>query len=90
MIRRTLLIGSILLPLAGLAWLHRPLSVLAVETMSEAEFAAILKAVPPRHGEEQYAEIDWQLDLIAAKHKAALERKPLLIWSMDGHPLGCG
>ncbi len=33
--------------------------------------------------------IPWQLDLLAAQRDAAAQRKPLFIWAMDGHPLGC-
>jgi len=33
--------------------------------------------------------VDWQTDLIAAQHLAIEQQKPLFIWAMDGHPLGC-
>ncbi|MFT5122737.1 MAG: hypothetical protein ACI9QL_004582 [Candidatus Omnitrophota bacterium] len=33
--------------------------------------------------------IPWQTSLLNAQRIAARERKPLFIWAMDGHPLGC-
>ena len=33
--------------------------------------------------------IPWQTSLIDAQNIAASENKPIFIWSMDGHPLGC-
>lgn len=33
--------------------------------------------------------VAWQIDLLAAQHQAATERKPLFVWAMDGHPLTC-
>ena len=33
--------------------------------------------------------VPWQLDLLAAQRDAAAQHKPLFVWAMDGHPLGC-
>ena len=33
--------------------------------------------------------VPWQLDLLAAQRDAAGQHKPLFVWAMDGHPLGC-
>lgn len=33
--------------------------------------------------------VDWQTDLITAQRMAVEQQKPLFIWAMDGHPLGC-
>lgn len=33
--------------------------------------------------------IPWQVSLLQAQGIAAEEKKPLFIWAMDGHPLGC-
>ncbi len=33
--------------------------------------------------------IPWQTDLIDAQHLAVEQQKPLFVWAMDGHPLGC-
>ena len=33
--------------------------------------------------------IPWRLNLIEARNDAIVQKKPIFIWSMDGHPLGC-
>jgi hypothetical protein len=33
--------------------------------------------------------IPWKISLLDAQRAAAQEGKPIFIWSMDGHPLGC-
>ena len=38
---------------------------------------------------EKWTEIPWGTDITAARSKAAREGKPLFLWIMDGHPLGC-
>jgi hypothetical protein len=35
------------------------------------------------------SEIDWQTDLWKARQMAAKQGKPIFIWEMDGHPMGC-
>lgn len=38
---------------------------------------------------EKWTEIPWETDITAARQRAAREGKPLFLWIMDGHPLGC-
>ncbi len=33
--------------------------------------------------------IPWKISLVAAREQAAETGRPLFIWAMDGHPLGC-
>ncbi len=33
--------------------------------------------------------IPWKTSVLEAQAIAARERKPIFIWAMDGHPLGC-
>lgn len=58
--------------------------------VTDAEYAALLKTVRPAPGEDQFASIPWETSLWDARVKAAAEGKPILLWEMDGHPLGCG
>jgi hypothetical protein len=58
--------------------------------LSEAESASVLKAVRPAAGEDRYDQIPWLTSLWEARQVAAREGKPILLWEMDGHPLGCG
>jgi hypothetical protein len=58
--------------------------------MSEAEYASALKVIRPAAGEDKFDRIPWLTSLWEARQKAAREGKPILLWEMDGHPLGCG
>jgi hypothetical protein len=45
--------------------------------------------IRPARGEDAWAGIPWMTDLWEARKVAAKEGKPILLWEMDGHPLGC-
>lgn len=62
----------------------------AAEPLSDAEFAKVRKAVLPTDDEDDFAKIPWLTSIWDARVKAAKEGKPILLWEMDGHPLGCG
>jgi hypothetical protein len=66
-----------------------PVPAFATLTLKPDRFRALHAAVAPRGPSERWAEIPWQTDLLAALAKAAREGKPLVMWVMDGHPLGC-
>ena len=53
-----------------------------------ADFQAIFDSVRPKR-QEKWQTIPWMTDLLAARDQAAKEGKPLFMWSMNGHPLGC-
>jgi len=59
----------------------------AAARLEPAEFARLHAAVQP--GRERWAEIPWQTDLREARETSARLGKPLFMWVMDGHPLGC-
>lgn len=50
---------------------------------------ALADAVRPQADELRWMEIDWQTDLWQARRAAYDEGKPIFLWQMDGHPLGC-
>jgi hypothetical protein len=51
-----------------------------------AALQALIKPVP---GEDAWEKIPWVTDLWQARRTAAERGKPILLWEMDGHPLGC-
>lgn len=53
------------------------------------EFARLHALAKPTEAESRWLEIPWGTDLWEARRKAAAEGKPILLWEMDGHPLGC-
>jgi hypothetical protein len=38
---------------------------------------------------EKWQTIPWKVDLLLARRQALAEGRPLFVWSMNGHPLGC-
>jgi len=46
--------------------------------------------IKPRAEETKWEEIPWQVDLWQARRKAAEAGKPIVLWEMDGNPMGCG
>ena len=60
------------------------------QPLSEADYQQTLEQVRPGVFEDAYALIPWQTDLWTARELAAKQGKPILLWEMDGHPLGCG
>jgi hypothetical protein len=49
----------------------------------------VVKEIIPKAEEKAWQEIDWKVDLWEARQKAAKTGKPIYLWEMDGHPLGC-
>lgn len=53
-----------------------------------SEFEELHQRLQPA-GDEIWRTIPWKTSLLEAQSIAAKEGKPIFIWSMDGHPLGC-
>jgi hypothetical protein len=49
----------------------------------------LLALIKPEPGENAWEKIPWRTDLWQARQLAAEQGKPILLWEMDGHPLGC-
>ena len=58
------------------------------EGLSEAEFQRLHKKLQVS-GEKPWRTIPWKISLLDAQRAAVSEKKPIFIWAMDGHPLGC-
>jgi hypothetical protein len=55
--------------------------------LSDAEFNRLHAELQP--GESPWLTIPWKISVLNAQRTAAKEDKPIFIWAMDGHPLGC-
>ena len=53
------------------------------------QFRQFQSVIKPTKDEDKWAQIPWQVSLWEARKQAAKEGKPILLWEMDGHPLGC-
>jgi hypothetical protein len=73
----------------GLAWLGSGWNVKAAEPIAPEQFDKVFALIKPAPGEDPWATIPWQTDLWQARKLAAKQGKPILLWEMDGHPLGC-
>lgn len=60
-----------------------PLSLL------EEQFEKLHQLIQPRESELSWQQIPWHPDLWTARREAARAGKPIYLWEMDGHPLGC-
>jgi len=69
------------------------LSLLGVGSVQEnikpQEFDKLFNSIKPSGEEEKWLSIPWQTDLLKAAKTAAEHEKPIFIWAMNGHPLGC-
>ena len=63
--------------------------VFGVAPISETQFEKIRTLVKPKSSEQNWEKISWRTSLWEARQQAAAEGKPILLWEMDGHPLGC-
>lgn len=64
------------------------LAASASGALSVGEFETLHSELRPPT-EEAWRSIPWKTSLLDAQAVAAQERKPIFIWAMDGHPLGC-
>ncbi len=47
------------------------------------------KTILPKPDENKWLSIPWEVSIWKARQRAAKEGKPILLWEMDGHPMGC-
>ena len=52
-------------------------------------FARLHQAIKPRPEELRWMQIPWETDLWEARQRAREAGRPILLWAMNGHPLGC-
>ncbi len=55
----------------------------------EGDWKSVHAMVVPAPAETGWRSIPWRTDLWEARREAARAGKPLFLWEMDGHPLGC-
>lgn len=61
----------------------------ALPQLDAGELTAWRAHLRPSGDDLAYARIDWESTFLDGLQRAAAERKPLLLWLMNGHPLGC-
>ncbi len=56
--------------------------------LTDTEFRRLHAELQPA-ADEPWRTIPWKISVLDAQRAAAKEKKPIFIWAMDGHPLGC-
>ena len=49
----------------------------------------LIKTIQPTAEESGWMKINWRTNLWEARKEATQSGKPIYLWEMDGHPLGC-
>lgn len=83
--KQKILLATLMALIPKLAWAD--LDALAQFLAEKPE--QVRQLILPSADEMRWREIPWIADLSEARRKAAREGKPILLWEMDGHPLGC-
>jgi hypothetical protein len=61
----------------------------SAKLLTPEHFTQLQQLIEPQPDEDKWAQIPWMTSLWQARKRAAAEGKPILLWEMDGHPLGC-
>jgi hypothetical protein len=64
-------------------------TLLAAQPLSEKTFTGYMRYLAPKPAELAWEKVDWHAsywDGVLEGHK---QKKPILVWAMNGHPLGC-
>jgi hypothetical protein len=72
------------------AFLNNSASLFAAPPLTDDDAVRLRGVIRPLMGEDPFDTIPWETSLWDARVKAAAAGKPILLWEMDGHPLGCG
>ncbi len=57
--------------------------------VTEGNFANLREQILPKPSELAWTQIPWRASFHEGLADALVQRKPLLFWAMNGHPLGC-
>lgn len=56
--------------------------------LDQVQFEDLFSQLQPDTS-EPWRQIPWEISVLEGQRMAVTEGKPLFIWAMDGHPLGC-
>ena len=79
-------IGQFLIAVLSVSPLYAAL--VSAGELTDAEFKRLHKLLRPAP-DEAWRTIPWKISLLDAQQNAVSAKKPIFIWAMDGHPLGC-
>jgi hypothetical protein len=59
-----------------------------IPPVARAEVEKLHRELIPR-AVEAWETVEWRTDLLAACEEAVRRGRPVFLWAMNGHPLGC-
>jgi hypothetical protein len=57
--------------------------------LNDDSFDQFREAIRPQDEELAFLEIGWHASFSSAVNEARETKRPILLWAMNGHPLGC-
>lgn len=60
-----------------------------VPELSDANLRYWIDFIRPADDDKKWERLDWRTELGAALEEAKQLQRPILLWAMNGHPLGC-
>jgi hypothetical protein len=61
------------------------LALLLLSADVDSKVASVL----PSKDEDKWLSIPWRMNLMSARKEAQESGKPMFLWIMNGHPMGC-
>jgi hypothetical protein len=77
-------VGAAILGIAAASPTQGP----APAPLTAADFKKLHAEVAPK-SQDTWEKIPWHIDLFEARTLAFKAKKPVFLWAMNGHPLGC-
>jgi hypothetical protein len=53
------------------------------------DLTSTINSLLPTQAEEIWLSVPWRTNLMAARLESQDSKKPMFLWVMNGHPLGC-
>jgi hypothetical protein len=78
--------AALLLPV--FAWPQKEGQASKPAELTKKEFQQLHAAIVPSKA-ELWETIPWRIDLLESRTEAFRQKKPIFLWAMNGHPLGC-
>lgn len=65
------------------------IAALAIIAILEQSLDHRIAEILPTKQEEKWLSVPWRTELFQARLDAQRESKPIFMWIMNGHPMGC-
>ena len=66
----------------------QPSPTTEVAPLARPEFERLHRELVPA-SPRTWEKVGWRVDLLSAREEARKSKRPIFLWAMNGHPLGC-